>query len=82
LKLFREKIIYSGIDIEIYAEDLYLLPDEGTGFGTADIESRRTRRGLPENRGRGIYLIKQFCKISRNKKGNRFNLKIKRKGRS
>jgi anti-sigma regulatory factor (Ser/Thr protein kinase) len=55
------------------------IADEGKGFDTSEFESSLNRRDLFSNRGRGIYLINQFCTISWNKKGNQINLQIRRK---
>jgi anti-sigma regulatory factor (Ser/Thr protein kinase) len=55
------------------------ITDQGDGFNTSDIESHLQKRDILSTRGRGIYIINQFCKISWNKKGNQIDLSIKRR---
>jgi anti-sigma regulatory factor (Ser/Thr protein kinase) len=71
------------VAVTAYPDNMRIsITDEGKGFNTAEIASNWERRGRLSERGRGIIIIKQFCKISWNKKGNRINLIIKRKGGS
>ncbi len=71
------------VTVNAYPDNMRIsITDEGKGFNTAKIASNPTRRGRLSIRGRGIYIINQFCKISWNKKGNRINLIIKRRGGS
>jgi anti-sigma regulatory factor (Ser/Thr protein kinase) len=70
------------IDITVTSgpEDIIIsITDQGQGFDTREIEASIANRDILSNRGRGIYIINQFCKISWNKKGNQINLRIKRK---
>ncbi len=57
-----------------------LITDQGKGFDTSEIEAQLNNRDILSNRGRGIYIINQFCKISWNTKGNQIDLNIKRRG--
>lgn len=50
------------------------IQDEGTGFLRGSEKNIDAPHLLP--RGRGIYIIKQFCKPEWNKKGNRIDLNI------
>ncbi len=56
-----------------------LITDQGKGFDTSEIEGQLKNRDILSNRGRGIYIINQFCDISWNKKGNQIDLHIKRR---
>ncbi len=70
------------INITVVAEEdeiHILITDQGKGFDTREIESQLSNRDILSNRGRGIYIINQFCKISWNKKGNQIDLHIKRR---
>jgi len=55
------------------------IADQGRGFDTREIEAGIKNRDILSNRGRGIYIINQFCDITWNKTGNQINLLIKRK---
>lgn len=55
------------------------ITDQGNGFDTKEIEAGIKNRDILSNRGRGIYIINQFCDLSWNKKGNQINLLIKRR---
>lgn len=55
------------------------IADQGNGFITTEFESNLKSRDILSIRGRGIYIINQFCKLSWNKKGNEIILQIKRK---
>jgi anti-sigma regulatory factor (Ser/Thr protein kinase) len=69
------------VTVNAYPDNMRIsITDEGKGFHTAEIASNLARRGRLSKRGRGINIINQFCKISWNKKGNRINLIIKRRG--
>ncbi|MFW5860604.1 MAG: ATP-binding protein [Spirochaetota bacterium] len=51
-----------------------MIQDEGTGFLRGKARNLDSPHLLP--RGRGIYIIKQFCKPEWNKKGNQIILNI------
>ena len=51
------------------------IEDEGDGFDTAGTECNSSRNCLAP-RGRGIKIIKRFCKTRWNEKGNRIELFI------
>ncbi len=73
---------HKTIDVSVTAgpKDLFIsITDQGKGFNTKEIEASIKNRDILSNRGRGIYIINQFCDISWNKKGNQINLQIKRK---
>jgi anti-sigma regulatory factor (Ser/Thr protein kinase) len=73
---------YKKINISVTADPNSIhisISDQGSGFNTRDIEANLKNRDILSTRGRGIYIINQFCKISWNKKGNRIDLIIKRK---
>jgi anti-sigma regulatory factor (Ser/Thr protein kinase) len=73
---------YKKIDISVAADQNNIhisISDEGSGFNTNDIEANLKNRDILSTRGRGIYIMNQFCKISWNKKGNLIGLTIKRK---
>jgi anti-sigma regulatory factor (Ser/Thr protein kinase) len=55
------------------------ITDEGNGFSTKKVKSLLKKRDLLSNRGRGIFIINQFCELTWNEKGNRIDLQIKRK---
>lgn len=70
------------INVSVVAEhdEIHILiTDQGKGFDTSEIEAQLNNRDILSNRGRGIYIINQFCKISWNKKGNQIDLHIKRR---
>jgi serine/threonine-protein kinase RsbW len=54
------------------------IADQGKGFDTKDIKASLKSRDILSTRGRGLYIINQFCDISWNKKGNEIILHIKR----
>ena len=60
------------------SEIIIAIADEGNGFDTRDIAESLKNRDLLSTRGRGIYIINQFCDISWNEKGNQINLRIPR----
>jgi anti-sigma regulatory factor (Ser/Thr protein kinase) len=61
------------------SKNMYIvISDQGRGFDTKDIKASLNNRDILSSRGRGIYIINQFCKISWNKKGNQISLQIKR----
>lgn len=71
------------INVTVIADDKeihILITDQGKGFDTSEIEAQLNNRDILSNRGRGIYIINQFCTISWNKKGNQIDLHIKRRG--
>jgi anti-sigma regulatory factor (Ser/Thr protein kinase) len=55
------------------------ISDQGKGFDTRSIRAALKNRDVLSNRGRGIYIINQFSKISWNEKGNQIILLINRK---
>lgn len=59
-------------------EVVIAIADEGKGFDTRDIAASLKNRDLLSTRGRGIYIINQFCDINWNEKGNQINLRIPR----
>jgi serine/threonine-protein kinase RsbW len=70
------------IVITATAESDYMvisITDEGGGFNTSEIKASLKRPSLSKNRGRGIYIINQFCTLSWNKKGNQIKLRITRR---
>lgn len=70
------------IHVEVAEEEnaIHLtITDEGTGFNTQEIQKQLTQRDLLSTRGRGIYIINQFCSINWNKKGNQAHITIKLK---
>ena len=69
------------VDVTVTADSRnmhILISDQGRGFDTKDIKASLKNRDVLSSRGRGIYIINQFCKISWNKKGNQISLQIKR----
>ncbi len=59
---------------------LYIqITDEGSGFSSEYFTKNMSDRNILSTRGRGLYIIKQFCDLSWNKQGNQitltFNLK-------
>lgn len=54
------------------------IADQGKGFDTREIKASLASRDILSTRGRGLYIINQFCDISWNKKGNQIVLHIKR----
>ena len=69
------------VDVTVAADSRnmhILISDQGQGFDTKDIKASLNNRDILSSRGRGIYIINQFCKISWNKKGNQISLQIKR----
>ena len=55
------------------------IADEGRGFDTGSIKAALKKRDVLSNRGRGIYIINQFSKISWNESGSQITLIISRK---
>ncbi len=53
--------------------------DQGKGFSTKRIRNMLKNRDVLSNRGRGIYIINQFCKITWNDAGNQIVLHFNRK---
>jgi anti-sigma regulatory factor (Ser/Thr protein kinase) len=69
------------VDVTVTADSKnmhILIADQGNGFDTKDIKASLKNRDILSSRGRGLYIINQFCKISWNKKGNQVILQIKR----
>jgi serine/threonine-protein kinase RsbW len=70
------------IVITMTAESDYMvvgITDEGRGFNTSKIRADLKRPDLLKKRGRGIYIINQFCALSWNKRGNQIKLRITRR---
>ena len=66
------------VDAYFESNDLHIIiTDEGDGFDTNDIELNLKKRNILSPRGRGIYIMNQFCKMSWNQKGNQVDLKVK-----
>jgi serine/threonine-protein kinase RsbW len=55
------------------------ITDQGKGFSTKSIKNMLKNRDVLSNRGRGIYIINQFCKITWNDAGNQIVLHFNRK---
>ena len=53
--------------------------DEGEGFNHRGLKLNTKNRDIMSNRGRGIYILSQFCDISWNERGNEIILTIPRK---
>lgn len=53
--------------------------DEGEGFNYRELQLNTKTRDIMSNRGRGIYILSQFCDISWNERGNEIILTIPRK---
>jgi serine/threonine-protein kinase RsbW len=65
---------------DIVGKDLVVsISDEGKGFDTRDIKANLHNRDILSTRGRGIYIISQFCDVSWNDRGNQIFLHIKRR---
>jgi len=63
------------INVCINSEHLKIaIADQGSGFLRGEEKNINSPHLLP--RGRGIYIIKQFCKPAWNKKGNQITLNI------
>jgi anti-sigma regulatory factor (Ser/Thr protein kinase) len=60
-------------------EIVIAITDQGKGFSTRDIRNMLKNRDVLSNRGRGIYIINQFCKITWNAAGNQILLHFNRK---
>ncbi|MDH7553806.1 MAG: ATP-binding protein [Spirochaetota bacterium] len=64
---------YVHIEVAKDTNQLYItITDEGTGFKHPDVHSKVHL----QPRGRGIFIIKQFAKVSWNKKGNSITMAI------
>jgi serine/threonine-protein kinase RsbW len=71
-----------NIEVAVTADRDHMLisiSDQGKGFDTRSIKAALKNRDVLSNRGRGIYIINQFSKISWNEKGNQIILQINRK---
>ena len=55
------------------------ISDQGQGF-KPDEQSYNKTKALESNRGRGLFLISNFCTIVRNAVGNELRLSIRRSG--
>jgi anti-sigma regulatory factor (Ser/Thr protein kinase) len=74
--------VHKTIHVAVYADDReihILITDQGKGFDTREIEGQLQKRDILSSRGRGIFIINQFCQITWNKKGNQVDLHIKRR---
>jgi len=70
------------VDVTVTADPRIMrisIADQGKGFDTREIKASLKSRDILSTRGRGLYIINQFCEISWNKKGNQILLDIKRK---
>lgn len=66
-----------SIELETNSYHLYIrIADEGKGFDPSKIKQALTKRNILSTRGRGIYIINQFSKISWNDSGNQIQLAI------
>lgn len=73
--------VHKTINVTVYADkkEIHIvITDQGKGFDTREIEGQLQKRDILSSRGRGIFIINQFCQITWNKKGNQVNLHIKR----
>jgi anti-sigma regulatory factor (Ser/Thr protein kinase) len=73
---------HKTINVIVYAdqEEIHvLITDQGKGFDTREIEGQLKQRDILSSRGRGIFIINQFCQITWNKKGNQVDIHIKRR---
>jgi anti-sigma regulatory factor (Ser/Thr protein kinase) len=67
-----------AIDVEINSKSLIIkITDEGQGFNTSNIKDNLKNRNVLSTRGRGIFIINQFCHLTWNNRGNQVQLKIK-----
>ncbi len=55
-----------------------LITDEGRGFNHSETRAALKSRDVMSARGRGIFIINQFCSLTWNKSGNQIGLTIKR----
>lgn len=66
------------IIIELDSEHLYIrIMDEGAGFNFAEIINRIKNRDKLSIRGRGIFIMNQFCGIDWNQRGKELILTVK-----
>lgn len=69
-----------GIAIAVERDEMIIsITDQGKGFSIKNIRNMLRRRDVLSNRGRGIYIIKQFCRITWNDAGNQIVLHFNRK---
>ncbi len=74
--------VHKTINVAVYADKKeihILITDQGKGFDTREIEGQLDKRDILSSRGRGIFIINQFCRITWNNKGNQVDLHIKRR---
>src|SRR4030043_1040924 len=67
------------VDVTVTADPRIMrisIADQGKGFDTREIKASLKSRDILSTRGRGLYIINQFCEISWNKKGNQILLDI------
>jgi len=71
----------TSVKISSNTEFLYItIMDEGRGFNPDKIDKTINNKNRLKRRGRGIYIMNQFCSLSWNPKGNEITLKIKLAG--
>jgi serine/threonine-protein kinase RsbW len=61
------------IEVTISEEDsniIVAIKDQGEGFDIKSVEKKLKNRDIMSQRGRGIYIIRQFANIKWNRKGN------------
>ncbi len=57
-------------------ELLVTIKDQGFGFNTANVPEELNRENKTSHRGRGIYIMRKFCRVSWNSIGNEITLGI------
>ena len=68
---------YINVIIRKYEDSIKLtIKDEGKGFITGNIKQNDEDVKNLKPRGRGIYIIKQFCELKWNKIGNQIEIQI------
>lgn len=70
-----EKKIHVSINITD-SELIICISDEGEGFDTSVIPQKMKNRDILSTRGRGIFIIHQFCIPEWNSTGNQLYMKI------
>ncbi len=53
-----------------------IISDQGDGFDVKKFKKKLKDRNILSTRGRGIYIISQFCKPTWNDEGNQINIEI------
>lgn len=70
-----EKKVTVSIQVKSPTTVMIFIKDEGEGFDPNSIPSNQGK-GLTSLRGRGIFIIKKFCKVDWNEAGNCVSLSI------